>query len=198
MQFEGAALPPDESFNPCVCWGVRVSHRACSAAIPKVRLPVGLHGLACNTCRCRGSKAAEAVSPACRDPCAWFCRVATPLSSMAAPDFPRSLQLLAPLLPALLLFFVLSEWVETQRQISVIFVSLTVVGFVLATTLLVVSWLSGTGDSDAWARAVPSPLLVVKNDITVVAVLAPLALAVVSSDHSDWSGSSSSASSCRS
>jgi O-antigen ligase len=102
------------------------------------------------------------------------------LSSMAAPDFPRSLQLLAPLLPALLLFFVLSEWVETQRQISVIFVSLTVVGFVLATTLLVVSWLSGTGDSDAWARAVPSPLLVVKNDITVVAVLAPLALAVVS------------------
>lgn len=100
------------------------------------------------------------------------------LSSMVAPDVPRSLQLLAPLLPGLLLFYVLSEWVETQYQITVIYVSLTVTGFVLAATLLIASWLSDSAEADAWARAIPSPMLVVKNDITVVAVLAPLALAV--------------------
>ena len=106
--------------------------------------------------------------------------VARLLSSMVAAHDLRSLQLLAPFLPALLLFFVLSEWVETQHQIIVIYVSLTVTGFVLATTLLIVSWVSNTADADAWARAIPSPMLVVKNDITVVAVLAPLALAVAS------------------
>ena len=101
-------------------------------------------------------------------------------SSLAAPHPPARLQFLAPLLPALLLFFVLSEWVQTRGHIAAICVSLTVVGFVLATTLLTVSWLSDTADPDAWAQAVPSPMLVVKNDISVVAVLAPLALAVAS------------------
>jgi len=99
------------------------------------------------------------------------------VSSLAAPDALRSLQLLAPFLPALLLFFVLSEWVETRQHVAAIYVSLTLAGLVLATTLLTVSWLSHTSDADAWALAVPSPMLVVKNDITVVAVLAPLALA---------------------
>ncbi len=102
------------------------------------------------------------------------------LSSLMAPHFLRSLQLLAPLLPALLLFFILSQWVETQHQIAAICVSLTVAGFMLATTFLIVSWFSDTSDADAWAHAVPSPMLVVKNDITVVAVLAPLALASAS------------------
>ena len=32
-------------------------------------------------------------------------------------------------------------------------------GFVLATTLLTVSWLSDTSDAEAWAHAVPSPML---------------------------------------
>ena len=102
------------------------------------------------------------------------------VSSLAAPHVLRSLQLLAPFLPALLLFFVLSEWVETRHHVAAICVSLTVAGFVLATTLLTVWWLSDTSDADAWAHAVPSPMLVVKNDITVVAVLAPLALAAAS------------------
>lgn len=100
------------------------------------------------------------------------------VSALAAPDTLRSLQLLAPFLPALLLFFVLSEWVEARQHVAAIYVSLTLAGLVLAATLLTVSWLSHTSDADAWALAVPSPMLVVKNDITVVAVLAPLALAV--------------------
>ena len=44
------------------------------------------------------------------------------LSSLAAPNALRSLQLLAPFLPALLLFFVLSEWIETRRQMIAIYV----------------------------------------------------------------------------
>lgn len=100
------------------------------------------------------------------------------LSSLVAPHAPQSVQVLAPFLPALLLFYLLSEWVETRRQIVAIYVCLTITGFVLATTLLAGSWLSDSADVDAWARAASSPILVVKNDITLVAVLAPLALAV--------------------
>jgi hypothetical protein len=77
--------------------------------------------------------------------------VARLLSSMVASHDLRSLQLLAPFLPALLLFFVLSEWVETQHQITAIYVSLTLTGFVLTTTLLIVSWFGDTADADAYA-----------------------------------------------
>jgi len=97
------------------------------------------------------------------------------LSSLAAPNALRSLQLLAPFLRALLLFFVLSEWIETRRQMIAIYVCLALTAFVLGATLLVESWRSDTADAEAWARAVPSSLVVVKNDITV---LAPLALTV--------------------
>jgi O-antigen ligase len=95
------------------------------------------------------------------------------LSSLAAPNALRSLQLLAPFLPALLLFFVLSEWIETRRQMIAIYVCLALTGFVLAATPLVESWRSDTADAEAWARG-PSRWWS-KNDITV---LAPLALTV--------------------
>ena len=101
-------------------------------------------------------------------------------SALAAPHAPVGMQSLAPLLPSLLLFFVLSEWIDTRRHITAVCASLTAAGFVLATALLTASWLSASADADAWASAVPSPMLVVKNDVTVVAVLAPLALALAS------------------
>jgi O-antigen ligase len=99
------------------------------------------------------------------------------VSALAAPDPLGHLKVLAPLLPALLLFFVLAEWVQARRHVVAICASLTAAGFVLAATLLAASWLSDTPDAEAWAQAVPSPMLVVKNDIAVVAVLAPLPLA---------------------
>ena len=98
-------------------------------------------------------------------------------SALAAPEPLRSLKMVAPVLPGLLLFFVLSEWVRTEHHVAVVYVSLTAAGLVLATTFLVMGWLSAAGSADAWAQAMPSPLLVVKNDLAVVAVLAPVALA---------------------
>lgn len=100
-------------------------------------------------------------------------------SALVVSHAPGNVQSLAPLLPALLLFVVLSEWVET-RHVAAVCVCLTIAGFVLATTLLATSWLSASTDADAWALAVASPMLVVKNDVTVVAILAPLALALAS------------------
>jgi O-antigen ligase len=99
------------------------------------------------------------------------------VSALAAEETLRSLRIAAPILPALLLFFVLSEWVRTGHHVVVICVSLTVAGLLLATTFLVRGWLSPGANPDEWAVSAWSPLLVVKNDMTVVAVLAPLALA---------------------
>ena len=98
------------------------------------------------------------------------------VSSLVTPDA-RSFQFLTPLLPALLLFFVLSEWVDTRQHVAAICVSLTVAGLLLAATLLTAWWLSPNSDADVLASVTPNPMLTVKNDITAVAVLAPLALA---------------------
>ncbi len=100
------------------------------------------------------------------------------VSALTAGNVPRSVQLLAPLLPALLLFLVVSEWISTPRHVALIFASLTGAGVVLATTLIIVSWLSASADPDRWALAVPGAVMVVKNDIAMVAVLSPVALAL--------------------
>lgn len=99
------------------------------------------------------------------------------VSALAAPQALRGLEVVAPLLPALLVFFVLSEWVRTRRHVVAIYASLTAAGLVLSTTFLVAAGLSGVASFHIWARMAPSPLLVVNNDLTVVAVLAPLAVA---------------------
>ena len=99
-------------------------------------------------------------------------------SAVAAADMLRSIRIIAPILPALLLFLVLSEWVRSRRDVVTVCLSLTVAGLVLASTFLVMGWLSPDASADVWAATAPSPLLVVKNDLAAVAVLAPLALAV--------------------
>ena len=53
-------------------------------------------------------------------------------SALAAPEPLRSLKMVAPVLPGLLLFFVLSEWVRTEHHVAVVYVSLTAAGLVLA------------------------------------------------------------------
>jgi len=99
------------------------------------------------------------------------------VSALAAPEAIRGLQVAAPLLPALLVFFVLSEWVRMRGHVVAIYASLTAAGLVLAASFLAAAWVSGAGAPDAWAQMAPSALLVVNNDLTVVAVLAPLAVA---------------------
>jgi len=99
------------------------------------------------------------------------------VSALAAPQAFPALPVIAPLLPALLVFFALSEWVRTRRHVVAIYASLTASGLVLSMTFLAAAWLSGPGAPQAWAVATPSALLVVNNDVTVVAVVAPLAVA---------------------
>ena len=104
--------------------------------------------------------------------------VAARLASLVvAPPAVSGAEVVAPLLPALLVFFVLSEWVRTRRHVVAIYTSLTAAGLALSTTYLVTAGLSGKGFYDTWASRAPSALLVVNNDLTVVAVLAPLAMA---------------------
>ncbi len=99
------------------------------------------------------------------------------VSALTGPQAFPALPVIAPLLPALLVFFALSEWVRTRGHVVAVYASLTASGLILSTTFLAAAWRSGPGASEAWALAAPSALLVVKNDVTVVAVMAPLALA---------------------
>ena len=74
--------------------------------------------------------------------------VARVLSAVAAPDALRSLQVVAPLLPALLLFFAVSELVHARRHVLAIYASLTAAGLVLSGTFLATAWLSTTPSAE--------------------------------------------------
>ena len=97
------------------------------------------------------------------------------LSTVTAADGFLYLPVLAPLLPALLLLLVTSAWVQTARHVQAICLCLTVVAFLLVSMSLA-RWVTPISARGAWAGPVASPLLQVNNDITVAAVLAPLAL----------------------
>jgi len=105
--------------------------------------------------------------------------VVTGLSILASEDVGRSMRLSAPLLPAGLLFFIIAERFEGTYGIRVLYLTLSALGLVLSCVLLWVAWGNGGLDPEAWVLNVGSPLLVVKNDVTFLAVVAPLSFVML-------------------
>ena len=105
--------------------------------------------------------------------------IATALSILTSADLGRSLRLSLPLLPAVLLFLLIASYFDGIRDTRLLYFAFSVVGLGLAIMLLRVAWTNGRAEPESWVAAVGSPILVVKNDVTFLAVLAPLSLALV-------------------
>jgi putative inorganic carbon (hco3(-)) transporter len=104
---------------------------------------------------------------------------ATSLSILGSVDVSRSLQLSAGLLPALLLFFLISEHFVDVADMRLLFFVLSSVALALAIMLLGIAMTHrGMGPRD-WITTLGSPILIVPNDVTFLAVLAPLSLALL-------------------
>lgn len=101
---------------------------------------------------------------------------ATGLSILVSEDFGRSLRLSAPLVPAALLFFLIAEHFDSIQDTRLLYLTFSLVGLGLACMLLWAAWKNGKVEPDVWVSNVRSPILLVKNDVTFLAVVAPLSL----------------------
>jgi predicted permease len=103
--------------------------------------------------------------------------VATGLSILVSKDMDRSVRLSMPLLPAALLFLLIAEHFRSAQHTRLLYVTFSMVGLGLASAVLWTAWGNSWAVPDSWRSWVPdvgSPMLVVPNDGTFLAVVAPL------------------------
>jgi hypothetical protein len=105
--------------------------------------------------------------------------VATGLAVLVSEKMGRSVQLSAPLLPAVLLFFLIADHFHGPRDTRLLYLAFSVVGLGLASVLLWTVWRDGWVSPRTWVSEMGSPMLVVPNDVIFLAVVAPLSLALL-------------------
>lgn len=105
--------------------------------------------------------------------------VATALSILTSEEISRSVRLSAPLLPSVLLFFLIANYFSGLSDTRLLYLTFSVVGFGLAAMLVWVALAYGRLVPETWVAVLGSPILVVKNDVTFLAVVAPLSLALM-------------------
>lgn len=92
------------------------------------------------------------------------------------------------LLPALVLFFLLAGHGDDLRESRRLCLVFTTVAFGLACMVLWAGWQSQGVAPQVWVRAIGSPFLTVPNDVTSLALIAPLALGIFYREPRSWEG----------
>ena len=104
---------------------------------------------------------------------------ATGLSTLLSANMTRSLKLSAPLLPGVVLFFLIAEYFDGTRQIRRLYIAFSVVGLGVASALVSAAWWNpGIGSTRLVATA-GIPIIVVPNDATFLALVSPLSLVLL-------------------
>jgi O-antigen ligase len=102
----------------------------------------------------------------------------TALSTLLSIDIVRSVRLSTPLLPAVLLFFLVAEHFDGPRDIRLLYLTFSLVGLGLASALLGAAWHTNN-INNLRVSSFGVPLLVVPNDLTFLALIAPLSLVLL-------------------
>ena len=105
--------------------------------------------------------------------------VATGISILSSYDVGRSLQLSLPLLPAVLLFFLIADYFNGVKDVRLLFFTFSLVSLGISSVLLWTACINKVIDPSAWVMDMGSTIFVVKNDVTFLAVLAPFSLALL-------------------
>jgi O-antigen ligase len=108
---------------------------------------------------------------------------ATGVSILTSEDIGRSVQLSAPLIPATLLFFLISEHFQGTQHTRLLYITFSAVALGLACTLLWTAWLTGWTLAHARVSDVASPIFVEANDVTLLALVTLMSLALVCQQH---------------
>jgi O-antigen ligase len=105
--------------------------------------------------------------------------IATGLSILVSGDPGRSARLSSPLLPGALLFLLISQHFHSTRHVRALYLTLSVVALALASALLWTGWRAGRVTPGEWISELGSPILVVPNDVTFLALVAPISLVLL-------------------
>ena len=105
--------------------------------------------------------------------------VTTGLSTLGSINVGRSIRFSAPFLPALLLFGLMAESGVTLREIRFLYLTFSTVALGLALVVLGTLWYTQNHYMHSVILNVGSPLLAVPNDVTFLAVVAPLSWALL-------------------
>jgi len=90
----------------------------------------------------------------------------------------RSLQLSVPLLPAVLLFFLIAGYFNNTKDIRLFYGTFSILVIAITILLLMAFWTNRNIEQTAWISNFGSTVFVVKNDLIFLAVLTPLSLAL--------------------
>lgn len=104
----------------------------------------------------------------------------TVLSIVASEDIGRSIQMTVPIIPALLLFFLIAGCFKGIKDIRFLYFMFSFVALLLLSMLLWAFWKNTEAGPAVWISTLQNPVLVVKNDVTFFAVIAPFSLALLS------------------
>jgi O-antigen ligase len=88
-------------------------------------------------------------------------------------------RLSAPLLPAILLFFLVAGHFDGIKSMRLLYFTFSVVVLGLSSMLLWSVLRNNCMDPSVWVSKVGSPVLVVKNDVAFLSVVTPLSLALL-------------------
>jgi O-antigen ligase len=113
---------------------------------------------------------------------------ATALSIGLSDDPETSAGLIEWLLPGGLLFFLISRYVTSVSQIRWLYLTFSMVSLGLCLLLLSSVWIDGWVSPNVWAFNTGSPLLMVGNDVTLFAVVAPLSFVLLYREGTSRSG----------
>ena len=98
-------------------------------------------------------------------------------------DPQASLLLSAPLLPAILVYYIVSTQVRGVGSLRMICLAISVVALALAIAVLWTAWRSPWTSTYRWAAHLGSPMIVVPNDFTFHAVAMPLSALFLGRKH---------------
>ena len=90
-----------------------------------------------------------------------------------------SLFLSASLLPACLIYFLVAGQFNSFRHVRMLFVSFSTVSFAISVFLIIQALRNLDGNPTNWISDFASPILVVPNDIAILAVISPLSIALL-------------------
>jgi O-antigen ligase len=100
--------------------------------------------------------------------------VSTVVSILASHDVERSVRLSIPLLPALLLFVLISGHFQTLQHVRQLYLTFSLVGLSVATGVLWTAWQAPGASPERWVAQLGSSVLLVANDAALLGVIAPL------------------------
>ncbi len=91
---------------------------------------------------------------------------------------PSSLSLTLPLIPAILIYFLIVELFNV-KHIRLLYLAFSIVAIVISLTVLLAFFQSTKNSPSVWITAAKHPLLVVPNDLIFISLIAPLSASLV-------------------